>query len=215
MERMRLLWYTSNVRHLDNQSTKPVLMIIGVTQVKIRSWTEAERLCGRLQTARLHYQGVVLTPVREVCPEVSSWRSFQECRSISEPLFFHPRNHHTKQKLLHASFVLVSSMNYTQIFRNMLKICPLSALVIGCPLAMTNDRHQGAKCPMQDTVGIFLQQEGNNICLTAERYTDSSVSQTHLVLKSQSAVSKMHQRESSKQPPSCRIKLWRWWRFQS
>lgn len=32
--------------------------------------------------------------------------------------------------------------------------CPLPALVIGNPLTMNNDRHQGAKCPVQDTVGI-------------------------------------------------------------
>lgn len=64
-------------------------------------------------------------------------------------------------------------------------------LVMGSPLMMSDDRHQGAKCPVQDTVGISLQQEGNNICLTAESSADSSVSQTQVVLKSQSAVSEM------------------------
>lgn len=32
--------------------------------------------------------------------------------------------------------------------------CPLPALVIGNPLTVNNDRHQGAKCPVQDSVGI-------------------------------------------------------------
>lgn len=38
--------------------------------------------------------------------------------------------------------------------------CPLPALVIGNPLPMNNDRHQGAKCPVQDTVGISLLTGG-------------------------------------------------------
>lgn len=40
------------------------------------------------------------------------------------------------------------------------KKCPLPALVIGNPLTMNNDRHQGAKCPVQDTVGISLLTGG-------------------------------------------------------
>lgn len=43
---------------------------------------------------------------------------------------------------------------------NVLKKCPLPALVIGNPLTMNNDRHQGAKCPVQDTVGISLLTGG-------------------------------------------------------
>lgn len=43
---------------------------------------------------------------------------------------------------------------------NGLQKCPLPDLVIGNPLKMNNDRHQGAKCPMQDIVGIFLLTGG-------------------------------------------------------
>lgn len=50
---------------------------------------------------------------------------------------------------------------------------------------MNDGRHQGAKCPVQDIVGIFLLTGGNNICLAAESIADSSVSRAHLILKSQ------------------------------
>lgn len=59
----------------------------------------------------------------------------------------------------------------------MLKKCPLPTLVIGNSLTMNNDGHQGAKCPMQDTI-TNSATGGSNICLTAESNTDSSVSQT-------------------------------------
>lgn len=74
---------------------------------------------------------------------------------------------------------------------NMLKKCPLPTLVIGNSLTMNNDGHQGAKCPMQDTIKDFLQQEGATSVWLLKAVL---IHQPHkrLTLKSQSAVSGMH-----------------------
>lgn len=76
---------------------------------------------------------------------------------------------------------------------NVLKKCPLPALVIGNPLTMNNDRHQGAKCPVQDTVGISLLTGGEQHlfgCWMQRWFI--SLTNTPRVLKLQSAVSEMH-----------------------
>lgn len=55
-----------------------------------------------------------------------------------------------------------STMHYVRISLWIVcsKSCPLPDLVIGKPLTMNNDRHHGAKCPVQDIVGIFLLTGG-------------------------------------------------------